>query len=153
MPGRWFNHMRVCLEKAGVQAPGHDPYPAPEVFSEAGILAIISDPDRDFIVAECDGEIAGGMIVTHNSPYHREFGCVSIRKNFQGNGLSTLMLTYQKKWEQQCSLVINTTEIVTHSMLSQAAHHKAGYDKNRGLRLLSISPSLFRARTRVMLVD
>lgn len=115
--------------QSGVRAPGHDPYPAPEVFTEAGVESIIADPLRDFVVAECNGEIAGAMIVTHNSPYHREFGCVSIHKKFQGKGLSSLMLLHQKVREKHSSLVINTTEIVTHSMLSQAAHHKAGYDK------------------------
>ena len=115
--------------KGGVRAPGHDPYPAPEVFSEEGVLAIIADKKREFLVTEWDGEIAGGMVVTHNSPFHREFGCVSVRQNFQGKGISSRMLSHQKEEEKKCSLVVNTTEIVTHSMLSQAAHNRAGYDK------------------------
>jgi GNAT superfamily N-acetyltransferase len=118
--------------KGGVRAPGHEPYPAPEVFSEDGVLTIIADADRDFLIAECDSEIAGGMIVTHTSPFHREFGCVSVRKNFQGKGISSRMLSYQKEVERRCSLVVNTTEIVTHSMLSQAAHNHAGYNKITG---------------------
>jgi GNAT superfamily N-acetyltransferase len=118
--------------KKGVRAPGHEPYPAPEVFSEDGILAIIHDPDRDLIVAEWNGEIVGGMIITHNGPFHREFGCVSVRKKFQGKGISSRMLSHQKEMEKQSALAINTTEIVTHSMLSQSAHHHAGYNKITG---------------------
>jgi GNAT superfamily N-acetyltransferase len=126
------NSYESVFGKGGVRAPGHDPYPTPEVFSKEGVLAIIADTERDLLVAEWDGEIAGGMIVTHNSPFHREFGCVSVHKNFRGKGISSHMLRYQKEREKQCSLVVNTTEIVTHSMLSQAAHNHAGYDKITG---------------------
>jgi GNAT superfamily N-acetyltransferase len=113
--------------QGGVKAPGHEPYPAPEVFTCDGVKAIIENPYRDFIVAEVGGAIAGAMIVSHNSRYHCEFGCVSVRKQFQGHGISSLLLAHAKVLEQETSLSINTTEIVTHSMLSQSAHRKAGY--------------------------
>src|SRR5882762_494520 len=93
----------ACYEsvfgKGGVKAPGHEPYPAPEVFDCEGIRKIIDDPCRDFVVAELNGEIAGGMVVTHNSHFHREFGCVCVRKQFQGLGISSLMLAHQKRLE------------------------------------------------------
>ena len=128
--------------KNGVRAEGHEPYPAPEVFSIEGILKVLEDQQRQFLVAELDGRIAGGLIVTHNSPFHREFGCVCVGKNFQGRGISSLMLSYQKQVEKKSSLVINTTEIVTHSLLSQCAHHRAGYDKITGLGYLQY-PKVF----------
>ena len=115
--------------KGGVRAQGYEAYPAPEVFSCDGIKAILRDANRDFLVAVVDGQIAGGMIVTRGGKYHREFGCVSINKKFQGRGISSLMLRHLMQMERETTLAINTTEIVTHSILSQAAHNRAGYDK------------------------
>src|ERR1700733_2632874 len=120
----------TCYEsvfgKGGVRAPGHEAYPAPEVFSEQGVRAIVNDAAREFLIMEVDAEIAAGMIITHNSSFHREFGCVAVAKKFQGRGLSTLMLKEAKELERHQSLVVNVTEIVTHSILSQSAHKKAG---------------------------
>src|SRR5271170_1363228 len=61
--------------KAGIKAPGHEAYPAPEVFSAEGVRGVIADPGRQFIVAELKGQIAGGMIVNLLSPYNCEFCC------------------------------------------------------------------------------
>ncbi len=126
----------ACYEsvfgKDGIRAPGHAPYPAPEVFFEQGVKQIISDPLRQFMVVETAGEIAGGMIISHNSKFHREFGCVAVSKRFQGQGISSFMLKQAKELERQQTLSINITEIVTHSMLSQSAHANAGYNQITG---------------------
>jgi len=42
------------------------------------------------------------------------------------------MLAYAKELAEKRTLTINTTEIVTHSVLSQTAHNRAGYNKITG---------------------
>lgn len=116
----------------GIRAPGYEPYPAPEVFYEAGVIEIIQDPSRQLMVMETGKEIAAAMIISHNSQFHREFGCVAVADRYKGLGISSLMLKEAKKLEQQEILCVNITEIVTHSMLSQSAHKSAGYGQITG---------------------
>lgn len=115
--------------EGGVKALGHEAYPAPDVFCVDGVLRVIADPKREFVVAELEGQVVGGMIINFLSPYNCEFACVSVDPSFQGLGISPKMLAYARSLADQSSLTVNNTEIVTHSVLSQTSHNKAGYDK------------------------
>lgn len=118
--------------KGGIKAAGHEQYPEPDVFTPHGVVRIAQDPERRFIVAEMDNRIVGGMIINFISPYNCEFACVCVGKKFQGLGISPLMLAHARRLADQSPLTINSTEIVTHSVLSQTAHNSAGYSKVTG---------------------
>src|SRR5687768_8674636 len=49
--------------KGGIKAPGHEPYPAPDVFTTDGVLRILRNPAKKFVVAVLDGKIVGGMLI------------------------------------------------------------------------------------------
>jgi len=118
--------------KDGVMAPGHEAYPEPDVFSASGVLRIINNPSRHLVVAQLHNKIVGGMIINYLSPFNCEFSCVCVDPQYQGFGISPLMLAYARQLADQSSLTINNTEIVTHSVLSQTAHNRAGYNKVTG---------------------
>jgi hypothetical protein len=118
--------------KGGIKAPGHEQYPEPDVFTPEGVVRIAHDRSRRFIVAEFDGRIVGGMIVNFLSPYNCEFACVCVDRAFQGRGISPLLLAHARAMADQSVLTINSTEIVTHSVLSQTAHNAVGYNKVTG---------------------
>lgn len=113
----------------GVKAPGHEAYPAPDVFSVEGVHRILANPSKRFVVALVGDQVAGGMIIHFLSPYNCEFACVSIDLAYRGLGISPKMLAFARQLADESSLTINATEIVTHSVHSQTAHSRVGYNK------------------------
>lgn len=128
----------------GVKAPGHEAYPAPDMFSEAGVLRAIEDPHRELLVIDKEGTIAGGMVIHKLNPYHVEFACVAVAPEFRGLGLSPRMLGKAKALARDSILTLNNTEIVTHSMYSQCAHAKAGYYKVTGFNFCQYPRVFFK---------
>jgi hypothetical protein len=113
----------------GVKAPGHEAYPAPDVFSVEGVERILANPSKRFVIALVGDKIAGGMIIHYLSRYNCEFACVSVDLAFRGLGISPKMLAFARQIAEHSCLTINATEIVTHSIHSQTAHSRAGYNK------------------------
>jgi GNAT superfamily N-acetyltransferase len=130
--------------KMGIKAPGHEAYPAPEVFTPAGVRQIIADEARRFIVAEVGDQIAGGMIINLLSPYNCEFCCVAVDPTYRNLGISPKLLSFARRLADQSSLSINSTEIVTHSVLSQTAHNGVGYGKVTGFGYCQYPRVFFR---------
>jgi GNAT superfamily N-acetyltransferase len=126
----------------GIKAKGHEAYPEPDVFSAAGVRKIIQNSKRHFLVAEVAGKIAGGMIVNYLNSFLCEFSCVAVDPGYQGAGLSGRLLSYARKRAEQTSLTINSTEIVTHSILSQTAHNSVGYGKVIGFGYSGLDHSM-----------
>lgn len=128
----------------GVKAPGHEAYPAPDMFSEQGVLRVIEDPHRELLVIDKEDTIAGGMVIHKLGPYHVEFACVAIAPEFRGLGLSPKMLAQAKALAKDSVLTLNNTEIVTHSIYSQCAHARAGYNKVTGFNFCQYPRVFFK---------
>lgn len=130
--------------KNGVKAPGHEAYPAPDMFSEEGVLRVIEDSARELLVVETDGIVGGGMVIHRLSPYHVEFACVAVDPAFRGLGLSPRLLEGARAIAKSSVLTLNNTEIVTHSIHSQCAHARAGYDRVTGFNFCQYPRVFFK---------
>lgn len=130
--------------KNGVKAPGHEAYPAPDMFSEEGVLRVIEDSARELLVVETDGIVGGGMVIHRLSPYHVEFACVAVDPAFRGLGLSPRLLEGARAIAEKSVLTLNNTEIVTHSIHSQCAHARAGYDRVTGFNFCQYPRVFFK---------
>lgn len=117
-----------ALGVGGVGGPNQEPYPDPSLFSVDGMLANIGDRSRQIIVAELDGRIVGAMIVDWLSPFHCENNCMAVAREARGLGIGSLLVQGVSVALDNKPLVINCTEVVTHSLASQAAHIRQGYD-------------------------
>ena len=130
--------------EAGIKAAGHEPYPAPDMFSVEGIIRVIEDPDRELLVVEADNIVGGGMVIHRLSPYHVEFACVAVDPSFRGLGLSPRLLQGARKIAAASLLTLNNTEIVTHSIHSQCAHARAGYHRVTGFNFCQYPRVFFK---------
>src|SRR5581483_494204 len=52
----------AALGKNGIDAPGHEPYPDPSLFSADGVMETVASPYRRLFIAELDGIVCGGII-------------------------------------------------------------------------------------------
>lgn len=119
----------AALGKGGVEAPGHEPYPDPSLFSADGVLETIESPDRRLFIAELDGEVVGGIIADKLHEYACEFNCMAVDKRYRGLGIGSLLVEGAMRLIDNCFFLSNITEMVTHSLASQNAHIKSGYNR------------------------
>lgn len=122
----------AALGAGGILGPGHDPYPEPALFSAEGICSIIDDKNRRLIIVKVGGKPAGGMIIDYLNPHQCEYNCMAVRMDMRGRGIGNLLVRGAKDLVENDLFTMNSTELVTHSMASQASHFGEGYDKITG---------------------
>lgn len=125
--------LEAALGKGGVFAPGHEQYPDPDMFTAEGVKTIITTPDRQMLVGEVNGKPMGSIIIDWLNPYQCEFNCLAVRLDQRKLKIGSAIIAEAKKVVDAKPLVVNTTEIVTHSLASQSGYLREGYDKMVGL--------------------
>lgn len=118
----------AALGPGGVGKDGCEAYPDPDLFSEAGVKETLLAGERLIAVAQYNDQICGAMVADKLSPYHVEFNSMAVPLNKRGMGIGSAIVTGLKEMMDASELTINTTELVTHSLASQAAHFHAGYN-------------------------
>lgn len=118
----------AALGAGGVWQPGCEPYPDPSLFSVEDMKSNIDDPARQIVLAEDGKQILGAIIVDWMSPYHCENNCMAVRRDAYGRGIGSLLIEGVTALLSEREFVINCTELVTHSLASQSAHIRRGYD-------------------------
>jgi len=117
----------AALGPGGVGKDGCEAYPDPDLFSEAGVKETLLAGERLIAVAQYNDQICGAMVADKLSPYHVEFNSMAVPLNKRGLGIGSAIVSGLKDMMDASELTINTTELVTHSLASQAAHFHAGY--------------------------
>ncbi|MBS2010771.1 MAG: hypothetical protein JST01_27220 [Cyanobacteria bacterium SZAS TMP-1] len=130
--GAEIAHMyEEALGKDGVQAKGHEAYPDSDLFSAKGMKATLEAGERMIAVAQIkeDGRdvIVGAMVADHMSPYHVEFNSMAVPVKRRGLKLGTHIVRGLAEIIDRDKFTVNATELVTHSMASQAAHFHNGF--------------------------
>ncbi len=118
----------AALGPGGVGKKGCEAYPDPDLFSEAGVKETLLAGERLIAVAQYNDQICGAMVADKLSPYHVEFNSMAVPITKRGLGIGSAIVTGLKEMMDASELTINTTELVTHSLASQAAHFHAGYN-------------------------
>lgn len=118
----------AALGPGGVGKSGCEAYPDPDLFSEEGVKATLQAQERLLAVAQYNEQICGAMVADRLSPYHVEFNSMAVRLDKRGLGIGSAIVSGLKEMMDASQLTINTTELVTHSLASQAAHFQAGYN-------------------------
>jgi hypothetical protein len=118
----------AALGPGGVGKDGLEAYPDPDLFSEEGIKETLLAGERLIAVAQYNDQICGAMVADKLSPYHVEFNSMAVPLNKRGLGIGSAIVSGLKDIMDASELTINTTELVTHSLASQAAHFHAGYN-------------------------
>ncbi len=118
----------AALGPGGVGKEGCEAYPDPDLFSEAGVKETLLAGERIIAVAQYNEQICGAMVADKLSPYHVEFNSMAVALNRRGLGIGSAIVTGLREMMDASELTINTTELVTHSLASQAAHFHAGYN-------------------------
>jgi hypothetical protein len=118
----------AALGPGGVSKEGCEAYPDPDLFSEAGVKETLLAGERLIAVAQYNDQICGAMVADKLSPYHVEFNSMAVPLNKRGLGIGSAIVSGLKDMMDASELTINTTELVTHSIASQAAHFHAGYN-------------------------
>ncbi|MBK9202556.1 MAG: hypothetical protein IPL73_08980 [Candidatus Obscuribacter sp.] len=122
-----------ALGAGGVSAPGHEAYPDSDLFTLEGVEATISAGERTIAIAcpvDASGEqqpCAGAMVMDRLSPYHVEFNSMAVAMPSRGLKLSSKIVQDLRDLVDLSDFTVNATELVTHSLASQAAHIRAGY--------------------------
>jgi len=122
----------AALGKDGVVAEGHQPYPDPSLFSADGIVETVESPYRRLFIAELDGETVGGIIADALHELACEFNCMAVDPKYRGLGIGSFLVEGAKNLINDCFFLSNITELVTHSLASQTAHIKHGYNRFLG---------------------
>jgi|JI6StandDraft_1071083.scaffolds.fasta_scaffold00026_68 hypothetical protein len=117
----------AALGPGGVGKDGCEAYPDPDLFSETGVKETLLAGERLIAVAQYNDQICGAMVADKLSPYHVEFNSMAVPLNKRGLGIGSAIVSGLKDMMDASELTINTTELVTHSLASQAAHFHAGY--------------------------
>lgn len=119
----------AALGKGGVGGENCEAYPDPDLFSEKGMRETLEAQERIIAVAQMNEskEIVGAMVADKLSPYHVEFNSMAVRRDRRGERLGSAIVEGLKEIFDESELTVNTTELVTHSLASQAAHFGAGY--------------------------
>ncbi|MBP9090052.1 GNAT family N-acetyltransferase [bacterium] len=118
----------AALGPGGVGKKGCEAYPDPDLFTEEGVKATLQAQERLIAVAQYNEQICGAMVADKLSPYHVEFNSMAVRLDKRGLGIGSAIVAGLKEMMDDTELTINTTELVTHSLASQAAHFQAGYN-------------------------
>lgn len=118
----------AALGQGGIGKDGCEAYPDPDLFSEAGVKETLLAGERLIAVAQYNDQICGAMVADKLSPYHVEFNSMAVPLNKRGLGIGSAIVSGLKDMMDASELTINTTELVTHSLASQAAHFHAGYN-------------------------
>lgn len=122
-----------ALGPGGVSAPGHEAYPDSDLFTQEGVEATISAGERTLAIAcpvEASGEqlpCAGAMVMDRLSPHHVEFNSMAVAMPSRGLKLGSKIVQGLRDLVDLSDFTVNATELVTHSLASQAAHIRAGY--------------------------
>lgn len=116
------------LGRDGVLAPGCEPYPDPSLFDVSAMRENINGPNRQIILAESHGTVLGAMIIDWFSPYHCEHNCMAVAHAARQFKLGSLLVEGALKLQRDREIVINCTELVTHSLASQSAHLRHGFE-------------------------
>lgn len=121
----------AALGKGGLRAEGMEPYPDSDLFSEAGVKATLEAGERTLAIARIkDGKedcLAGAMVMDRLSPHHVEFNSMAVRLDKRGRHIGTAIVEGLKQIVEETEFTVNATELVTHSLASQAAHFRNGY--------------------------
>ena len=117
----------AALGQGGIGKSGCEAYPDPDLFTEDGVKSTLLAEERQIAVAKYNDEICGAMVADKLSPYHVEFNSMAVRLDKRGLGIGSAIVSGLKEILDASELTINTTELVTHSLASQAAHFQAGY--------------------------
>ncbi|MBI5174786.1 MAG: hypothetical protein HY986_18010 [Candidatus Melainabacteria bacterium] len=121
----------AALGKGGLRAEGMEPYPDSDLFSEAGVQATLEAGERTLAIARIkDGKedcLAGAMVMDRLSPHHVEFNSMAVRLDKRGRHIGTAIVEGLKQIVEETEFTVNATELVTHSLASQAAHFHNGY--------------------------
>lgn len=116
-----------ALGKGGVGKPACEPYPDPSLF-DAKAMAENIERGRIIILTETEGTVSGAIALDALGPFQIENNCMAVRRDMRGRGVGTALIHSVSAFLSQTELTINCTELVTHSMASQAAHAADGYD-------------------------
>lgn len=122
-----------ALGPGGVGAPGHEAYPDSDLFTKEGVEATIKGGERTIAIAcpidESGKQLpcAGAMVMDRLSPYHVEFNSMAVALNSRGLKLGSKIVQGLRDLVDESDFTVNATELVTHSLASQAAHIRAGY--------------------------
>jgi len=114
--------------KDGIIAEGHDPYPSPTLFTLKGIQEKIASQDIDVFVVAYDTEIAAVEMIFLEH-YYTLFDELAVKKSHRGLGLSSILIKYMLESRETQFLDIRKVIMVTHNLLSQAAHITNGLNK------------------------
>ena len=119
-----------ALGPAGLGGEGMENYPDPDLFTAQGVESTLRAGERILGVARFkDGELLGAMVMDFLSPYHIEFNSMAVKRSRRGLSVGSRLVEGLSDMANEEPLRINTTELVTHSIASQAAHFHAGLDK------------------------
>jgi len=120
-----------ALGKGGVQKKGHEAYPDSDLFSAKGIESTLEAGERIIAVAQIqeDGKdvIVGAMVADHMSPHHVEFNSMAVPVSRRGHKIGSHIVRGLADIIDESNFTVNATELVTHSMASQAAHFHNGF--------------------------
>ncbi len=117
----------AALGQGGIGREGCEAYPDSDLFSEEGVRSTLQAEERLIAVARYNEQVCGAMVADKLSPYHVEFNSMAVRLDKRGLGIGSAIVSGLKDMMDATELTINTTELVTHSLASQAAHFQAGY--------------------------
>lgn len=117
----------AALGQGGIGREGCEAYPDSDLFSEDGVKSTLQAEERLIAVARYNEQVCGAMVADKLSPYHVEFNSMAVRLDKRGLGIGSAIVSGLKDMMDATELTINTTELVTHSLASQAAHFQAGY--------------------------
>ncbi len=117
----------AALGVGGVGQPGAEAYPDSDLFSEAGVKATLLAEERMIAVAKHNDRIVGAMVADRLSPFHIEHNSMAVRRDCRGMRIGSALVDGLRDITEATALTINSTELVTHSLASQAAHFQAGF--------------------------
>lgn len=121
----------AALGKDGLRAEGMEPYPDSDLFSEEGVKATLEAGERTLAIARIKDEggacLAGAMVMDRLSPHHVEFNSMAVRLDKRGRRIGSAIVEGLKQIVEETEFTVNATELVTHSLASQAAHFHNGY--------------------------
>lgn len=125
---RLVDMYEAALGKGGVGAPGCEPYPDSSLFNAEAMAENLAG-GRILVLVEiaASGEVAGAIALDVLGPYQIENNCMAVRRELRGRGIGSLLMRAVSAFLARQDLMINCTELVTHSLASQAAHVADGY--------------------------
>lgn len=124
----------AALGKGGIRKEGCEPYPDGDLFSEAGVKSTLEAGERTLAIAQILDEkaepektVSGAMVMDRLSPHHVEFNSMAVRLDKRGQKIGSRIVEGLRDIVEDSDFTVNATELVTHSLASQAAHFRAGY--------------------------